>query len=155
MKHILLIVSVVLMFADCFAQNSRKDKTVADLQPQQQTQSWQQIFPDPLLQNYIAEALDSNSDLRIAQLALEQSEAMLKSAKLSYLPSFSFAPSAAVSKAQGSSSALTYELPVTMNWELNFGGKQHYQKEMAKLQLQKDTAQLKYARIQIIAEMAN
>ncbi len=27
MKHILLIVSVVLMFADCFAQNLRKDKT--------------------------------------------------------------------------------------------------------------------------------
>lgn len=155
MKHILLIVSVVLMFADCFAQNSRKDKTVADLQPQQQTQSWQQIFPDPLLQNYIAEALDSNSDLRIAQLALEQSEAMLKSAKLSYLPSFSFAPSASVSKAQSTPSAFTYELPVTMNWELNFGGKQHYQKEMAKLQLQKDTAQLKYARIQIVAELAN
>ena len=70
-------------------------------------QSWQQIFPDPLLQNYIAEALDSNSDLRIAQLALEQSEAMLKSAKLSYLPSFSFAPSASVSKAQSTPSAFT------------------------------------------------
>jgi len=118
-------------------------------------QTWQQIFPDPLLQEYITEALDSNSDLRIAQLALEQSEAMMKSAKLTYLPNFSFAPSASVSKAQGAPSAFTYELPITMNWELNFGGKQHHQKEMAKLQLQKDAEQLKYAQIQIIVELAN
>ena len=118
-------------------------------------QTWQQIFPDPLLQEYITEALDSNSDLRIAQLALEQSEAMMKSAKLTYLPNFSFAPSAYVSKAQSAPSAFTYELPITMNWELNFGGKQHHQKEMAKLQLQKDAEQLKYAQIQIIAELAN
>ena len=118
-------------------------------------QTWQQIFPDPLLQEYITEALDSNSDLRIAQLALEQSEAMMKSAKLTYLPNFSLAPSATVSKAQSTPSAFTYELPITMNWELNFGGKQHHQKEMAKLQLQKDAEQLKYAQIQIIAELAN
>lgn len=118
-------------------------------------QTWQQIFPDPLLQEYITEALDSNSDLRIAQLALEQSEAMMKSAKLTYLPNFSFAPSASVSKAQSTPSSFTYELPITMNWELNFGGKQHHQKEMAKLQLQKDAEQLKYAQIQIIAELAN
>lgn len=118
-------------------------------------QTWQQIFPDPLLREYITEALDSNSDLRIAQLALEQSEAMMKSAKLTYLPNFSFAPSASVSKAQSTPSSFTYELPITMNWELNFGGKRHHQKEMAKLQLQKDAEQLKYAQIQIIAELTN
>lgn len=49
-------------------------------------QSWPQIFPDPLLQTYINEALENNSDLRTAQLSLEQSEAMLRQARLSYLP---------------------------------------------------------------------
>lgn len=45
-------------------------------------QSWQQTFPDSLLQSYISEAFENNSDLRTAQLSLEQSKAMLKQARL-------------------------------------------------------------------------
>ncbi|MBR3428447.1 MAG: efflux RND transporter permease subunit [Bacteroidales bacterium] len=118
-------------------------------------QSWQQIYPDPLLQSYISEALENNADLRTAQLSLEQSVAMLKQARLSYLPAFSLAPSGTVSKAQNEAATYTYELPLTMSWELSFGGKQHHQKEMAIAELEKDSAQLKYAQIQLIAEVAN
>ena len=118
-------------------------------------QSWQQTFPDSLLQSYISEALENNSDLRTAQLSLEQSEAMLKQARLSYLPAFSLAPSGTVSKAQNASATYTYELPLTMSWELCFGGKRKHQKEMAVAELEKDSAQLKYAQIQLIAEVAN
>ena len=118
-------------------------------------QNWQPIFPDSLLQSYISEALENNSDLRTAQLSLEQSEAMLKQARLSYLPAFSLAPSGTVSKAQNASATYTYELPLTMNWELNFGGKRHHQKAMAIAELEKDSAQLEYAQIQLVAEVAN
>ena len=118
-------------------------------------QTWQQNFTDPLLQSYINEALENNSDLRTAQLSLEQSEAMLKQARLSSLPAFSLAPSGTVSKAQNASATYTYELPLTMSWELNFGGKRHHQKEMAMAELEKDSAQLKYAQIQLVAEVAN
>ena len=118
-------------------------------------QKWQPIFPDSLLQSYISEALENNSDLRTAQLSLEQSEAMLKQARLSYLPAFSLAPSGTVSKTQNTSATFTYELPLTMSWELNFGGKRHYQKEMAMAELEKDSAQLKYAQIQLIADVVN
>ena len=118
-------------------------------------QNWQQTFIDPLLQSYICEALENNADLRTAQLSLEQSEAMLKQARLSYLPAFSLAPSGTVSKTQNASATYTYELPLTMSWELNFGGKQHHQKEMALAELEKDSAQLKYTQIQLIAEVAN
>ena len=118
-------------------------------------QSWQQTFPDSLLQSYISEALENNADLRTAQLSLEQSEAMLKQARLSYLPAFSLAPSGTVSKAQNASATYTYELPLTMNWELNFGGKRHHQKAMAIAELEKDSAQLEYAQIQLVAEVAN
>ena len=118
-------------------------------------QSWQQIYPDPLLQSYISEALENNSDLRTAQLSLEQSAAMLKQARLSYLPAFSLAPSGTVSKAQNASATYTYELPLTMNWELSFGGKRHHQKAMAIAELEKDSAQLEYAQIQLVAEVAN
>lgn len=118
-------------------------------------QSWQQIFPDPLLKTYIIEALENNSDLRTAQLSLEQSEAMLKQARLSYLPSVALSPSGTVTKAQNTSATYTYELPLTMNWELDFGGKRHHQKAMAAAELQKDSAQLRYAQIQLVAEVAN
>ena len=118
-------------------------------------QTWQQNFTDPLLHSYISEALKNNSDLRTAQLSLEQSEAMLKQARLSYLPAFSLAPSGSVSKAQNAAATYTYELPLTMSWELSFGGKRHYQKEMAMAELERDSAQLKYAQIQLIAEVAN
>ena len=118
-------------------------------------QGWQQIFPDPLLQTYISEALENNSDLRTAQLSLEQSEVMLKQARLSYLPSVALSPSGTVTKAQNTSATYTYELPLTMNWELDFGGKRHHQKEMAGAELQKDSAQLRYAQIQLAAEVAN
>ena len=118
-------------------------------------QTWQQNFTDPLLQSYINEALENNSDLRTAQLSLEQSEAMLKQARLSSLPAFSLAPSGTVSKAQNASATYTYELPLTMNWELNFGGKRHHQKAMAIAELEKDSAQLEYAQIQLVAEVAN
>lgn len=118
-------------------------------------QSWQQIYPDPLLQSYISEALENNADLRTAQLSLEQSATMLKQARLSYLPTFLLAPSGTVSKAQNEAMTYTYELPLTMSWELSFGGKRHHQKEMAVAELEKDSAQLKYAQIQLIAEVAN
>lgn len=118
-------------------------------------QNWQQTFIDPLLQSYICEALENNADLRTAQLSLEQSEAMLKQARLSYLPAFSLAPSGTVSKTQNASATYTYELPLTMSWELSFGGKRKHQKEMAMAELEKDSAQLKYAQIQLIAEVAN
>lgn len=118
-------------------------------------QSWQQIFLDPLLQTYISEALENNSDLRTAQLSLEQSEAMLKQARLSYLPSVALSPSGTVTKSQNTSATYTYELPLTMNWELDFGGKRHHQKAMAAAELQKDSAQLRYAQIQLVAEVAN
>ena len=118
-------------------------------------QIWQQIFPDPLLQTYISEALENNSDLRTTQLSLKQSETMLKQARLSYLPSVGLSPSGTVMKAQNTSATYTYELPLTMSWELDFGGKRHHQKEMAQAELQKDSAQLHYAQIQLIAEVAN
>lgn len=118
-------------------------------------QSWQHIFPDTLLQSYICEALEKNSNLRTAQLSLEQSETMLKAAKLGYLPNLSLSPSATVSKAQSTPATFTYDLPITMSWELNLGGKQHFQKELVKAQVQQETEQLKYAQFQLIADVAN
>jgi len=122
---------------------------------QAESQSWRHVFTDSLLQSYIAEALEKNSDIKIAQLTLQQSEAMLKSAKLTYVPTFALSPSVSITKERNTSVSTTYAFPLTMTWELNFGGKQHFEKDLAKIQLKKDTLQLKSAQIQIIADLAN
>ena len=54
--------------------------------------SWDALFTDPLLQDLIRQALDSNLDLRIAHEHVLQAEASLRGAQLAYLPSVSLAP---------------------------------------------------------------
>ena len=117
--------------------------------------AWISFFPDPPLQAYIVEALENNSDLRTAQLTLEQAEAMLRQAQMSHLPSLSIALSSTVTRAQNTADIYTYEMPLTMSWEFNFGGKRHHQKAMAMAELQKVSAQFHYAQLQLVAEVVN
>ena len=117
--------------------------------------SWQEIFVDEPLQSLIAEALDSNADVRTMQLNVEQAAIQMRVAKLSYLPSFALSPSGTVSKAQSSTATYTYELPLTMSWELNLGGQMTAQKAATKYQWMNAQEQLKYTRLQLIASVAN
>lgn len=84
------------------------------------TISWREVFTDPLLQDLIDSALVRNTDLRSARIAIEQSQASLKAAKLGYLPSFTFAPTGGVGSFNGSPASWTYSLPLQMNWDLDF-----------------------------------
>ena len=49
--------------------------------------AWREIFTDPQLQTLIERGLAQNTNLRSAQLQIEQSEASLKAAKWAYIPS--------------------------------------------------------------------
>lgn len=117
--------------------------------------SWQEVFVDEPLLSLIAEALDSNADVRTMQLNVEQAAIQMRVAKLSYLPSFALLPSGTVSKAQSSTANYTYELPLTMSWELNLGGQVEAQKAATKYLWMNAQEQLKYTRLQLIASVAN
>ena len=119
------------------------------------TQSWREYFPDAPLQALMDSALVANSDIRTARLALEQSEAQLRTAKLSYLPSFAVEPSATYSKAGDAESATSYNLPLSMNWELNFAGKQKFEKDAAASKMLQSEEELRSVQIQILASVAN
>ena len=54
--------------------------------------AWKTVFTDPLLQNLVDTALQSNNNLLNAALNVKAAEAQLMSAKLSFLPSFAFSP---------------------------------------------------------------
>ena len=85
--------------------------------------SWRDIFTDPLLQQLIESALTRNTDLNSARIAIEQSQASLKAAKLGYLPSFSLVPSGGASW-NNSANAWTpsYSANLQMNWDLDLFG---------------------------------
>lgn len=117
--------------------------------------SWQEIFVDESLQALISEALTNNADVRTMQLNVEQAAIQMRVAKLSYLPSFALSPSGTVTKANGAPVSTSYELPLTMSWELNLGGQVEALKAATKYQWMNTQEQLKYTQLQLIASVAN
>lgn len=117
--------------------------------------SWQEIFVDESLQALISEALTNNADVRTMQLSVEQAAIQMRVAKLSYLPSFALSPSATVTKANGAPVSTSYELPLTMSWELNLGGQVEALKAATKYLWMNAQEQLKYTQLQLIASVAN
>lgn len=135
MKQIALLCFLLGLFLVCNAQDT--------------------IVKDKHLQILINEALENNSDVRVSQLSVQQAETMIRCAKLTYTPSFALAPSSTISKAQGLAPTKSYTLPITMEWELNFGGSHKAGKQIAKAQFEESKEQLRYSKIQLVAAIAN
>ncbi len=114
-----------------------------------------QLFPDSILCSFINEALNANSDVRTAQLNVEQAEAQLRSARLAYLPAFALAPQGTLSKYQHQPLTKEYSLPLTMSWEVNLAGGFTHEKNAQKAQWMSAESQLHYAQVQLVASVAN
>lgn len=84
--------------------------------------SWRELFTDPQLQTLIETGLEQNTDLRIARLRVEEAEAVLQNARLSYLPSVSLTPEGGVSRHDGTTTK-TYNLGASASWEIDLFGK--------------------------------
>lgn len=83
---------------------------------------WRSVFTDPQLQSHIATALENNYDLLNAALNVKMAEAQLKSAQLSFLPSFAFTPQGTISSWDGNAAVKTYSLPVSASWTIDLFG---------------------------------
>ena len=85
---------------------------------------WDEVFTDPILADYIRQALANNVDLDNARLNVEVAHANMRGARLSYLPSLAIA-------AQGGASSVSndkltnwnYTIPLTASWEVDIFGK--------------------------------
>ena len=85
--------------------------------------SWREFFTDPQLQQLIEQALANNTDLNSARIAVEKSEAALKTAKMAYLPSLYLAPQGSVTKFGNNPWAKAYDLPLQLSVDIDlFGG---------------------------------
>ena len=117
--------------------------------------NWRELFTDPQLQALIEQGLQNNTDLRSAQLQIEEAEAALMSAKLAFLPSFALSPQGTISSFDGGKATKTYTLPVTASWELDIFGRLRNAKQQAKALYAQSKDYQQAVRTQLIDGIAN
>lgn len=116
---------------------------------------WQQVFTDPMLVDLINQALENNTDLENARLNVEIAHAQLKGAKLNYLPSVALTPNGAGASYDGSRMSWTYQIPLSVSWEVDIFGKLLNSKRSAQAALRQSEAYQQAVRSQIIGAVAN
>ena len=119
--------------------------------------AWQQVFTDPLLQDYISRALTNNINLDNARLNVDVARANMLGARLSYLPAVAINANAAngnyLKSGQGWS-GWSYTVPMAISWEIDVFGKILNNKRSAEtaVRMQQDYQQA--VRSQIITGVA-
>ena len=116
--------------------------------------AWRNVFTDPQLRNLIGTALEHNADLRTANLNVEQADAGLRMARLAMLPSLTVGVEGSLSKTKDAAATKTYNVPLTLQWEVDLSGRLRGEKRAA-LASYWNTAETERAvRLQLIASVA-
>ena len=83
---------------------------------------WRSVFTDARLQALIEQGLAQNPDLLNAALNVKMTQAQLLSAKLAFIPAFSFTPQGTISSWDGNKGSQVYSLPVNASWMIDLFG---------------------------------
>lgn len=116
---------------------------------------WRSVFTDPQLQTHIERALTNNVDLLNAALNVKMAEAQLKAARLSFLPSFTFAPQGTIASWDGGKAVSTYQLPIAASWNVDLFGNLLSQKRAAQVALLATKDYQTLVKTNIISGVAN
>lgn len=116
---------------------------------------WRSLFTDPTLQSLIEKGLQNNTDMRTAALGIEQAEASLKAAKLSFFPSFALAPQGGFNSVDWAKASKTYTIPLSASWQVDIFGSLRNAKKRAQVQLESSKAYKQAVQTQLIATIAN
>ena len=116
---------------------------------------WRTLFTDVHLQALIEKALQQNVDLLTAHLSTQQAEAQLRSARLSFLPSLSLAPSISANKTEGLPASYSYTLPVQASWQIDLFGSLLNASRSTQVQLLRAQPYQQLVRSRVIANVAN
>ena len=115
---------------------------------------WRQVFTEPQLVSLIETALERNADLRTANLNVVQAEAQLKAARLAFLPSLTVGAEGQLSKTKGQPTQKTYNIPVSMQWEIDLAGRLRGEKRAAVATYWSTAETERAVRLQLIAAVA-
>lgn len=115
---------------------------------------WQEVFTDPQLQALITKALEKNTNIRSADLAIQQAEAGLKVARLAYYPAISLSPQGTLSSWDFNKATKTYSVPLAASWQANIFSLRNTKKQ-SEVSLDLAKASKQATRTSIIASVAN
>lgn len=115
---------------------------------------WRELFTDGYLQALIEAGLERNTDLGIAYMQVEEARAVLRNAKLSYLPSVSLVPQAGISHYNGETKK-TYDIGGVVSWEADIFGRVTAVKRGAYAALDQSNAYAQAVRTQLVATIAD
>ena len=157
MKKIMIFAAATLLMGSCGVYNKYERPDVnatglvrdayndADTLVVQDTASfgnlpWREVFTDPQLQSLIQQGLEKNANLLNAALNVQMYEAMLKAAKLAFLPAVNIGstqPMGQISTTHTDPSTTTksYSLPVTASWTLDLFGNILSQKRSTQMKM--------------------
>lgn len=165
MKKILLILGIATLFTSCsiYKKYSRPedistDKLYGNIEKADTTTmadiSWRDFFSDKYLQGYIEQGLKNNIDMRLAAERVSQAELALQSARLAFIPSFGFEPSAGVSLAP-QSSQFSYTLPIKASWEIDIMARNINAKRRAEASLEYNRLYRRSVQTALVSAIAN
>ena len=152
MKRYILPILTMLLLAGCgiYRPYSRPQQISAPEVGDTLTLSWREMFTDPLLQQLIDSALVRNTDLRTAQLRIEEAEANLLTARLSLLPSLNLSASAATDDFADYATSIT----ANASWQVDVFASLTNAKRQAKAVLVGSEAYRDAVQTQLIADVA-
>lgn len=159
MKRIIYIAIAALALSNCglYKQYEREDMQFVDslyrrmsvTQDSISTGSvaWDRIFTDPLLQDWIRDGLEYNTDLNVARLKVKEAEAALLAARWALLPGADFS-------AQGGLPG-QFSASVGASWQTDIFGGLRNAKRRAQVALEQSEAYRQAVQTQLVATIAN
>lgn len=175
MKNIkyIVVLSSTLVLQSCFvAKNYEKPEldtddlyrteVVAQDTTSMADMSWEELFKDPILQNYIRKGLQNNFDIRVAMQNIVASEANLKQKKAGYLPSLNANGNWTHQEISGNSqfgamfsNLDQYQLAANLSWEADIWGKIRSNKRAANAGYLQTIAANQAVKTQVITGIAS
>lgn len=162
-RHILMTVFAACLLVSCgtYRKYERPELVTDGLYQQQPagdttniaTLPWREMFTDSCLQSLIGQALENNTDLRVAKLKVDEAQAVVQRAKLSYLPGINLNAEGSVSGYDGVNSK-TYNVGLGASWEIDIFGKLTAAKREAVATFESSNAYRQAVQTQLIATVA-
>lgn len=128
---------------------------------------WHQVFTDPPLQALIEKTLAQNTNMKQADLRIQEMQNNLKASKLAFAPSFAFAPSGTISgiadpynrekykNVMGNGASKTYSFPLSMSWQIDCFASLRNSKKKAEVALESQKTVRQSVKTSLIANVAN
>lgn len=81
------------------------------------------FFSDTCLQVLIGQGLQNNTDLKIANLRIEEAQAALQASKLAFVPSLSLTADGTLRSFDRAKTTKSYSAGLSSDWEIDISGK--------------------------------